>query len=370
MPSQSNRSARLTRLTLAAALAVASCNREPTPPPVAATTSTTPPPLHVIVSDETGGKIAIIDAQNGTVIESIPVGKRPRGLRALRDGTHVFVALSGSPIAGPGVDESKLPPADRNADGIGIVDLSTRKVVRTIQSGQDPETFALSPDEQTLYVSNEETAEMSVVDIAKGAVRAHVEACEEPEGVTVRPGGNEVYVTCEGANSIAVIDTQKLVQVAKIPTGPRPRSVAFTPDGATAFVTNENGAAITVVDANTHKALEPIALKAKTPEGVDGFQPRPMGTALSPDAKLLYVSLGRYKAVAVIDVATKAVVHMFEDVGARPWGIAVSPDGKTLYTADGPSGEVSFIDASTGAVQRKVKVGGSPWGVTLVVAAK
>jgi YVTN family beta-propeller protein len=344
------------------AVGVAGCNSSPgtpaAPPPQ-------PPAVHVIVTDETGGKIAIIDAANGNVLESVAVGKRPRGIRALKDGTHVLVALSGSPIAGPGVDESKLPPADRAADGVGVVDLATRQVVRTIQSGQDPETFALSPDEQTLYVSNEETAEMSVVDIAKGVVRAHVKACEEPEGVTVRPGGNEVYVTCEGDNAVAVIDIPKMEQIAQIKVGPRPRSVAFTPDGATAFVTNENGAQISVIDANAHKALEPILLKARTPEGVDGFQPRPMGTAMSPDARLLYVSLGRYKGVAVIDVGTKAVQSIFEDVGQRPWGIAVSPDGKTIYTADGPSGEVSFIDATSGAVQRKVEVGGSPWGVVV-----
>ena len=79
----------------------------------------------------------------------------------------MLVALSGSPIAGPGVDESKLPPADRAADGIGVVDLATRKLVRTLKSGQDPEAFDLSPDGKTLYVSNEETAEMSVLDMSQ-----------------------------------------------------------------------------------------------------------------------------------------------------------------------------------------------------------
>jgi YVTN family beta-propeller protein len=354
-------------LTLAAAMFVAArCGGNSGQAPAAGSApaaSTAPAPVHVIVSDETGGRIAIIDAAAGTVVDTIPVGKRPRGLRALRDGTHVLVALSGSPIAGPGVDESKLPPADRSADGIGLVDLTTRQVVRIIQSGQDPETFALSADEQTLYVSNEESSEMSVVDLAKGTVRAHVQACEEPEGVTVRPGGNEVYMTCEGANAVVVIDTQKLEQVAQIKTGPRPRSIAFTSDGAFAFVTNENGAAITVIDANAHRPLDAIALHGKP---ADEFPPRPMGTALSPDGRLLYVSTGRAKGVVVIDVGKKAVQGMYENVGQRPWGIAVSPDGKTLFTANGPSGDVSFIDATTGAVLRKVKVDGSPWGVAVI----
>jgi len=128
-------------------------------------------------------------------------------------------------------------------------------------------------------------------------------------------------------------------------------------------VTNENGAGITVIDANAHKVLDTIALHGKT---TDEFPPRPMGTALSPDGRLLYVSTGRAKGVVVIDVAKKAVQSMYQDVGQRPWGIAVSPDGKTLFTANGPSGDVSFIDASTGAVQKKVKVGGSPWGVAVI----
>jgi YVTN family beta-propeller protein len=373
MPSRSNRrfikpTPLAILLTLTAAMfAAARCGGNAGQTPAAgsapAPSSTTASPVHVIVSDETGGRIAIIDATTGAVIDTVAVGKRPRGLRVLRDGTHVLVALSGSPIAGPGVDESKLPPADRAADGIGVVDLATRQVVRMIQSGQDPETFALSPDEQTLYVSNEESAEMSVVDVAKGAVRAHVPACEEPEGVTVRPGSSEVYMTCEGANAVAVIDAQKLAQVTQIPTGARPRSIAFTPDGAIAFVTNENAAAITVIDANARRPLDAIALHGKP---ADEFPPRPMGTALSPDGRLLYVSTGRAKGIVVIDVGKKAVQGMYEDVGQRPWGIAISPDGKTLFTANGPSGDVSFIDASTGAVQRKVKVGGSPWGVAVI----
>ena len=73
-------------------------------------------------------------------------------------------------------------------------------------------------------------------------------------------------------------------------------------------------------------------------------------------------------AVAVIDVAGRQFVRSIEDVGQRPWGIGVSPDGKKLYTANGPSGDVSIVDIATGKIDRRIAVGGSPWGV--VVAAK
>ena len=65
----------------------------------------------LVVTDETGGNLVVIDPEAGNVVDRIPVGKRPRGLRQSPDGAHVLVALSGSPIAGPGVDESTLPPA-------------------------------------------------------------------------------------------------------------------------------------------------------------------------------------------------------------------------------------------------------------------
>jgi hypothetical protein len=97
-------------------------------------------------SDEAGGNVAVVDLSHAEVVANIPVGKRPRGVKLSPDRTLLYVALSGSPRGGPGIDESKLPPPDRSADGIGIVDVATRKLVKIIPSGQDPETFDIAPD--------------------------------------------------------------------------------------------------------------------------------------------------------------------------------------------------------------------------------
>jgi YVTN family beta-propeller protein len=86
---------------------------------------------------------------------------------------------------------------------------------------------------------------------------------------------------------------------------------------------------------------------------------------LSADGRQLFVTLGRAKSVAVIDVEGRKVVRTFSDVGARPWGIGLSPDGQKIYTANGPSGDVSIVDIETGKVDRRITVGGSPWGVAV-----
>lgn len=340
-------------LALLIGLGSAACSRSAPPAPA---------PLRVFVSNETAGTVVVVDPVTGTVESRIPVGKRPRGLRFSRDGSQLFVALSGSPIAGPGVDESALPEGDRSADGIGVVDVATRKLVRTYPSGQDPESFDISPDGQTMFVSNEETAEMSILDLRMGTIAGRVAVGEEPEGVTVRPDGKVVYVTCEADNSVVAIDTASKTALTRVKVGARPRSIAFTPDGAVAFVTGETDASITVVDGQSHKALSTITV---TPTEGTPMPPRPMGAILSPDGRQLYVSLGRAKSVAVIDVAGRKVARVIEDVGTRPWGIGVSPDGSKIYTANGPGGDISIVDAATGKVDRRVALEGSPWGIAV-----
>ena len=108
------------------------------------------------VTNETSGDLSIIDPVKMEAIATIPLGKRPRGIHASPDRKMIYVALSGSPIGGPGVDESKLPPPDKTADGIGVFDVQQGKLLRLIQSGSDPENFDLSKDGSKIYVSNED----------------------------------------------------------------------------------------------------------------------------------------------------------------------------------------------------------------------
>jgi YVTN family beta-propeller protein len=93
-----------------------------------------------------------------------------------------------------------------------------------------------------------------------------------------------------------------------------------------------------------------------------------MGGVLSSDGRELFVSLGRAKSVAVIDVAGRKFVRSIDEVGTRPWGIDISPDGRRLFTANGPSSDVSVIDIASGKVERKIAVGGSPWGLDVARA--
>jgi YVTN family beta-propeller protein len=313
----------------------------------------------VYVSDEDGGNVIVISTSSDSVVARIAVGKRPRGLRVSPDGTRLFVALSGLPKSGPGVDDSKLPPADPSADGIGIVDLSSLKLLRMVPAGKDPELFDVTSDGKRLWASNEDTAEASLVDIEAGQVVRRAPVGKEPEGVAIHPGGKVVYVAHEADTSVSVLDIESGASVARVATGGRPRSVVFTSDGLRAFVACETTHALTIIDARTHTHSGELELPG------DGV--RPMGLTISADGRTLYVSGGRGKTVHVIglDEASPRVKSTIADVGVRPWGIGVTRSGNKLYTANGPAGDVSVIDTATGSISQHIAVGGSPWGIAI-----
>ncbi len=315
----------------------------------------------VYVTNEMSGDLTVIDPSTNAVITTLALGKRPRGIKAAPDGATLYVALSGSPAAPPGVDESTLPPPDRAADGIGVVDAKRFTLAKVLKGPSDPEQMSVSNDGTRLYIANEDTGKASVLEVASGKTLTEFEVGGEPEGVTTSPDGRFVYVTSEEDGEISVIDTAAERVVKRFAVGARPRNVAFSPDSSRAYVTAENGGTVSVVNVATHTVIRTIRL---TGENV-----RPMGAAVSPDGQRLFVTTGRGGTVVSIDTRTNRPAGSVK-VGARPWGIAISPDGSRLFTANGPSNDVSVVDTATLTVVETIAAGDRPWGVITAPVAR
>jgi YVTN family beta-propeller protein len=326
-------------------------------------------PYDVFVTDEHSGQITIIDGTAHSVTATFPVGKRPRGIQASPDHKTLFVAVSGTPISGPPQLDAKGNPifkkdddddddkkADKAADGIAVVDVGQRKLLRKIQVGSDPEQLALSADGTHLFVSNEDVGTASAVDIASGKVEHIVPVSKEPEGVGLRPDGKVFYVTCENDGEIYAVDAVTWKILGHFNVGGRPRTVDFTPDSSRAFIPSESAGQLHLINAMAHKLLKTVAL----PKGY-----RPMCVKVSHDGNKVYVSTGRAGTICVLDPKTMEVTNTIK-VGQRPWGIAIAPDGKMLYAANGPSDDVSVIDLASEKEIAKIPCQGSPWGVAIV----
>jgi YVTN family beta-propeller protein len=318
-------------------------------------------PAHwICVSNERSGTVTVIDGATRSTLATIRLGKRPRGIHASPDGRTLFVALSGSPIAGPpGSTPQPLPPADRSADGIGVVDLRALVLTRTFRAGVDPEQFAIAPDGSILYVANEDAATLSLVRAADGRIERVVPMGDEPEGVGVAPGGREVVATCEGYGDVFVLDAAG-IPLARLVVPGRPRSVAFLPDGSRAFIPSETHGTLTRVDLRRRRADTTFALPAGS---------RPMGTVMAADGRTLYVTNGRAGTVSVLDLPSLRVRGNVR-VGPRPWGAGLSPGGRWLYVANGPSNDVSAVDTRTLKEAARIPAGAGTWGIAVVPAPR
>ena len=327
----------------------------------------------IFVSNEKSGDLTVISGGDFKVTDTIPVGKRPRGIHASPDGRTIYVALSGTPVEPPPMldvsgnpillknqgDDDK-PPADKSADGIGLVDAGRKKFLRKIPAGSDPEQFCLSPDGAKIYIANEDVGAATILDAPTGKVATFVPVSREPEGVGVSPDGNFFYVTCETAGDVFAIDAHTYKIIGHLTVHPRPRSVAFLPDGSKAIIPSESVGELNMVDTANQKLLKVITL----PKGS-----RPQCVLVSPDGKKIYASTGRGGAVIVVNANTFEVLNTIP-VGKRPWGIALSPDGKYLLAANGPSDDVSVVDLALNKEIARVKSPGSPWGIVAVPQAK
>lgn len=311
-----------------------------------ATPGSSAAPPRIVVSNEGSRDVSVVDLATRKVVRTIKVGDRPRGIHALVRGDRVLVALS-----------DDQPNVEGGGDAIAELSLADGRVLRRHRAGTDPEQFALLPGDARLYATNEDAGTASAYDLRTGRAVATLVVGIEPEGVAASPDGRWVYVTAETSNSVSVIDTRRDSIVSSFLVDVRPRAAAFSPDGARAWITNEIGGTLTVVDARRHQVLDNLEL-----EGGTG---KPVGVVVSPDGRLVYVANGAAHVVSVVDARTLRVVGRIP-VGRRPWGITLSRDGRWLVTANGLSNDVSLVDTRTRKEVARVKVGERPWGVDVL----
>lgn len=310
------------------------------------------------ISNEDGQTVTVIDTDKAEAIATLAVGKRPRGLKLNRDGSRLYVAVSGLPKCPPTTPDAECAKFERDlrADGIAVVDTASLKLLKLLKAGSDPEQFDLSADGRLLFVANEDAAQTSVLDVASGDIKARIPVGKEPEGVSVSPNGRWVLVTNESDNAVSVIDARTFKVLRSVAVGRRPRDAAFTPDSRAAYVSGEFDASLYRIAVPDGEPVERLLELRK--------EARPMAVVLDPSRGRLYMSTGRGGTVAVVALAGPKLITEIP-VGTRPWGLGLSADGRRLYTANGPSNDVSVVDTASLRVIKKIPVGRSPWGVAL-----
>jgi len=244
----------------------------------------------LIVADGTG--VAVLDAARAEA------GTSGALLRMIADGPNpgtVEVALSR--------DDHYVFATDENGRALSVIDfeqvrtegVSAHAYVGRVPLDLAPVGLALSPDNHSLYVTSEISAQdtsllgkkpasqltgiLAVVDVARAehdpshAVVGRVLAGCTPVRVVLSPQGDVAWVTARGSNALLAFNTARLrsdpahALVASIAVGPAPVGLALIRQGAQIIVADSNRFAggrspqtLTLIDVKQALAGHPALL--------------------------------------------------------------------------------------------------------------
>src|SRR5262245_33984007 len=194
----------------------------------------------------TENKIVVVDTQTNTVVDSIG------GLSRV-----CSVAL---------VPERKLGfTTNRGDDTVGVIDLTTNKLLRKIPGGHGPDAIIYNPAAKIVCVSDHEGRSITLIDVAT------------EKGKTIPLGGlaeygqadpktGIIYQNLEDTSEVVVIDPNKNAVIARYKTAPgeEPTGLALDADHHRLFVACGNQKLV-VLDAESGKVIATLPIGA----GVD-----------------------------------------------------------------------------------------------------
>lgn len=264
------------------------------------------------VAEERSKRVGIVATDSRQVLDHILLPNEPTGLVLSSDGATLYVTCSSS----------------RWPNGI-VCEVSTtsQQVVRQMRVGYSARMPVLSHDESTLYTCNQFVNTVSQVDLASGAEVAVIPVVREPYAAGLSPDGNTLIVTNslpvgeaafeEGDTITALvsfIDTRtRQVTSTRLTDGSHSmHGVAFTSDGQYAFVTHVVGR---------------YQFPANKIEG---------GWINSNNISVIDVAARKVLNVIDLDDATHGV--------ANPWDLEMSADGTKLCVTHAGSAEITVVD--------------------------
>jgi len=298
--------------------------------------------LRVYVTSDSGGTVSVIDSGTNSVINTITVGRFPRGIVVSPDNARVYVSnFTYCCSVGPGT--------------ISVIDTSTYNVVATIPVGNNPTGMAITPDGTRLYVSEAFGGEISVIDTSSNTIINSI-SVQNPDQMIMTADGSRLYVS--GNNGIVVIDTASNTVIHTIPVSNLQGHPVVSPDGSRLYVSNTT---LTVYDTNTYSILFTIP----TDSPVENILINNSGTRIYAGS-----GQGPSSVLLVIDTTTNTQLTSIP-LGTNFGLPAILPDDSAVYVPlngsifEPNSNTVSVIDTASNTVVRSIVVGLNPFAIAI-----
>ena len=298
---------------------------------------------YIFVSNENSDTVVVLDKSTKKIIKIIETGGRPRDLKFNKDYSKLYVVVS-------------------QENHILEIDAEKLEIIDSFDTGDDPEIFDIDTKNKLIAVSNEDDNELTLIDMrTKKIIESIKDVGVEPEGVNFNPDGSLIYVTSEGTSSVLIIDTSKKKIIKEVLVESRPRRGLFVNNGDEYWVSNELSGTVSIIDTNMQEIKKTIKFSLK---GIKDQEITPVDFAYAKEKNLVFVTLGNANHVAVVDAKNYEIISYIL-VGKRVWGADLTADEKELIVTNGNSDDISVIDLDKFITTKSIPVGKTPHSVRI-----
>jgi DNA-binding beta-propeller fold protein YncE len=236
----------------------------------------------------------------------------------------------GAPVRDVNGDGVWIADTTTFEDAIAHVDTDTGTVDATVAlpTPFSASALAFSPDGTTLAVAADDAARVALVDVATRAVRDTYQTGRHPAALAFAPDGKTLYVADRAESSLDAIGLEPGGRHLRIGVGLHPAALAV--DERNLYVGNSDDDDVAVVSLATNA----VTARAPLP-----FATRNVGRspdALTLDGDRLYVACGAGNAIAVYRrTATGLVPIGAMPAGWYPTAVAIDAAHGRAYVLDG-----------------------------------
>ena len=312
----------------------------------AATTSSGP---MLLVANQGDHTLSLVDPAAGKQIAAVPVG----GVT----GHEVAVSPDGKLAYVPIYGDSGVGRAGTDGTSMAVIDLASRKVVRTVDFGHGvrPHLPVYDPGTGKLYVTTELDKAITVIDPKTMKIEGQIPTgAEQSHMMVLSHDGKRGYTANVGPGSVSVLDMVGRKTITVIPVSEKVQRISMSRDDSMVFTADQVRPRMAVIDTATNQVKSWIDLPAV------GY-----GSAVTLDGRWLLVQMATLKQVAAIDLRTMKVARTVE-VGGGTGEILMNPDGKVAYVSCPADGTVAEIDLTNWKVVKLITAGQKADGLAWV----
>lgn len=294
----------------------------------------------MLVANKATARLDIVDGRSGRSLASLPTGVGPHEVAVAPDGRLAVVCNYGEAVPG---------------DSLTIVDLPARAVARTISLGEHrrPHGVAFVPDQPgVVAVTSETSAALLLVDIHRGAVLTAIPTGQKGSHmVALRADGKRAYTANVGDGSVTELDLVARAALRVQPVAAKVEAIALSSDGAALWVGSNDEHTVTVLDTTTWQTravLPAPTLPIRVALTRDG-QHAVVSDAVSGELRIFDAPSGQLRATITLPLDAPDSSPGPGD-SPVPIGVVLVDDPAVALVSEARSGRVAVVDLASAAV--------------------